>query len=199
MLKDRNKPTVPARGPRGRKRKPGEVEETASPELPASSLETCRGLLRSILTHWGPVFPGPVPDQDPEDLATPQSDEASPMYAVATLVVSWVLRSAAQHPLSRAEASGLLRWLQSHIVPQPAVVAELLRDSRVRSGLFQLYSRLCGQEGLGEPEPGVPALLNMVMLPLVVALCPAGTPLPAAVETLRLSSLDHEEEATRGA
>ncbi|XP_016063699.1 PREDICTED: nucleolar pre-ribosomal-associated protein 1-like [Miniopterus natalensis] len=197
MLKDRNKPTVPARGPRGRKRKPGEVEETASPELQASSLETCRGLLRSILTHWGPVFPGPVPDQDPEDLATPQSDEASPMYAVATLVVSWVLRSAAQHPLSRAEASGLLRWLQSHIVPQPAVVAELLRDSRVRSGLFQLYSRLCGQEGLGEPEPGVPALLNMVMLPLVVALCPAGTPLPAAVETLRLSSLDHEEEATR--
>ncbi|XP_053513946.1 nucleolar pre-ribosomal-associated protein 1 isoform X2 [Artibeus jamaicensis] len=202
MLKDKNKPAVPARarGPRGWKRRPGEAEEpveAAAPELQASSLETCRGFLRSILTHWGPVFPSPGATQDPGDQTSPQSHAPGPAYAIASLVVSWVLRSAAEHPLSRAEAAGLFRWLQSYVVPQPPLVADLLKDSAVKSSIFQLYSRLWGADGLGDPEQSVACQLNTVMLQLVAALSPEGTPLPPEVETLRLSSLDSEEEATR--
>ncbi|CAK6442115.1 unnamed protein product [Pipistrellus nathusii] len=186
MLKDGNKPTGPARarGAWGRRRKPGEAEEAASPELPPSSLETCRGLLRSILTHWGPVFPGPAPTQGPSDPAAPHS----PACTVAALVVSWVLCTATEGPLGGAEAAGLLGWLQVHVERQPEVRARLLADSAVRGSLFRLYSQLC-TEG---PTPE----LNALMLPLTVALSPAGTPLPPAVETL-LASLDEEEEATR--
>lgn len=193
MLKDGNKPTVPtrARGPRGQRRRPGEAQEAASPELQPSSLETCRSLLRSILTHWEPVFPGPAPTQGPSDPAAPHSEAVGPVCTVAALVVSWVLRTATERPLSGAEAAGLLHWLRSHVVRQPEVVAQLLGDSVVRSGLFRLYSRLC-TDGQAGPE------LNAVMLPLVAALSPSETPLPPAVETLRLASLDDKEEATRG-
>ncbi|KAM5335146.1 nucleolar pre-ribosomal-associated protein 1 isoform 2-T2 [Glossophaga mutica] len=202
MLKDRKKPAAPARarGPRGWKRRPGEAEEpaeAAAPELQASSLDTCRGLLRSILTHWGPTFPSPDPAQDPGDRTSPQGCTAGPAGAVASLVVSWVLRSAAECPLGGAEAAGLFRWLQKHIVPQPPLVADLLTDSAVKSSVFKVYSRLWGAEELGGPEQRVACQLNTVMLQLVAALSPAGTPLPPAVETLRLSSLDDKDEATQ--
>ncbi|XP_058378996.1 nucleolar pre-ribosomal-associated protein 1 isoform X2 [Diceros bicornis minor] len=199
MLKDKNKPAMPARvkGPRGRKRRLGEAEEAADPELEASSLETCKGLLRSILTHWGPVFPDPKAAQEPEDSATPKSDAPGPVCATASLVVSWVLQSATERPLSRAEASGLLGWLKSHILPQPVVVAELLKDGAVRSGIFKLYSRLCGAERLAGPEQGVACLFHTVMLQLVAAQGLAGSPFHQAVEALCLSSLDEEDEATR--
>lgn len=200
MLKDKNKPVTPARakGPWGRKKRLGEAEEAADPELDMSSLETCKGLLRSILTHWGPVFPNPEAAQEPEDWPTPQSDAPDPVHATASLVVSWVLRSVAEHPLSRTEASRLLGWLKSHILPQPVVVADLLKDSAVRSGIFKLYSRLCSAERLAGPEQQVACLFNTVMLQLVAARGPAGSPFHPAVATLCLSSLSEEDEATRG-
>uniref|UniRef100_A0A8C4LJS7 URB1 ribosome biogenesis homolog n=1 Tax=Equus asinus asinus TaxID=83772 RepID=A0A8C4LJS7_EQUAS len=201
MLKDKNKPVTPARakGPRGWKKRLGEAEEAADPELDMSSLETCKGLLRSILTHWGPVFPNPEAAQEPEDRPTPQSDAPDPVHATASLVVSWVLRSVAEHPLSRTEASRLLGWLKSHILPQPVVVADLLKDSAVRSGIFKLYSRLCSAERLAGPEQQVACLFNTVMLQLVAARGPAGSPFHPAVATLCLSSLSEEDEATRAA
>uniref|UniRef100_A0A8C4LF28 URB1 ribosome biogenesis homolog n=1 Tax=Equus asinus asinus TaxID=83772 RepID=A0A8C4LF28_EQUAS len=168
------------------------------PRLDMSSLETCKGLLRSILTHWGPVFPNPEAAQEPEDRPTPQSDAPDPVHATASLVVSWVLRSVAEHPLSRTEASRLLGWLKSHILPQPVVVADLLKDSAVRSGIFKLYSRLCSAERLAGPEQQVACLFNTVMLQLVAARGPAGSPFHPAVATLCLSSLSEEDEATRG-
>ncbi|EQB78512.1 nucleolar pre-ribosomal-associated protein 1 [Camelus ferus] len=130
MLKDKNKPVMPARakGPRGRKRRPGEAEEMADPELQVSTLETCKGLLRSILTHWGPVFPGPEPAQEPTDQATPESEAPGAVHTVTSLVASWALHSVAESPLSGAGAAGLLGWLKSHVVPQPLVVADLLQD-----------------------------------------------------------------------
>ena len=70
MLKEKNKPSAPARakGMRARKRRPGEAEEAADPELPASALEACSGLLRSILTHWAPEFPSADPEREDPDL-----------------------------------------------------------------------------------------------------------------------------------
>ncbi|KAM5278399.1 nucleolar pre-ribosomal-associated protein 1 [Hipposideros larvatus] len=199
LLRDKNKPGVPARakGPRGRKRRPGEAEDAAEPELQASSLETCRGLLRSILTHWGPVFPSPDPTQEPVDEAAPKSNALGLVNAVASLVVSWVLRSLAEHPLSRAEAAGLLGWLKSYILPQPVLVADLLKDSTVRSGLFKLYSQLCGAEELLGPAQSLACLFNTVMLRLAAALGPPGSPFHPAVETLCLSALNEKDEATQ--
>ncbi|XP_036870691.2 nucleolar pre-ribosomal-associated protein 1-like isoform X1 [Manis javanica] len=102
MLKDKNRPVVAARarGPWGRRRRPGEAEEAADPELQVSSLETCKGLLRSILTHWGPVFPSCEPAQEPSDRATPESSALGPVHAAASLVATWVLCSATVDPLS---------------------------------------------------------------------------------------------------
>ncbi|XP_023375485.1 nucleolar pre-ribosomal-associated protein 1 [Pteropus vampyrus] len=199
MLKDKNKPVMPARakGPRGRKRRPEVAEVVADPELQASSLEECRGLLRSILTHWGPVFPSPEPTQEPADGATPRSEAPGPEYTVTSLVVRWVLRSVAEHPLSRAEAAGLLSWLKKHILPQTAVVADLLKDSAVKSSIFKLYSRLCGADGPAGPEQSVACLFNTVMLQLVAAQGPAGTPFHPAVEALCLSFLNEEDGATQ--
>lgn len=190
MLKEKNKPGAPARarGPRARKRRPGEAEEAADPELPVSALEACRGLLRSILTHWEPEAPG----------ADPEREDAGPVGAITSLVASWVLRSAAGSPLGRADAAGLLGWLESHILPRPAVVAELLRDSAVTSGLFRLYSRFCGA---AEPEgpDRLAGLSNAVLLRLVAARGPVGSPLQPVLEAVHLSSLDAEEDAdTRG-
>nr|XP_036870514.1 nucleolar pre-ribosomal-associated protein 1 isoform X1 [Manis javanica] len=201
MLKDKNRPVVAARarGPWGRRRRPGEAEEAADPELQASSLETCKGLLRSILTHWGPVFPSCEPAQEPADRATPESSAPGPVHAAASLAATWVLCSVADNPLSRAEAAGLLGWLKSHILPQPIIVADLLGDSRVRSGIFKLYSRLCSTEGLSRPAQSVACLLNTVMLHLVAARGPAGSSLRPAVEALHLASLKEEDEATRAA
>ncbi|KAM8813060.1 nucleolar pre-ribosomal-associated protein 1 [Rhynchonycteris naso] len=198
MLKDKNKPVAPARArrPWGRKRRPEQAEEAANPELQASSLERCKGFLRSILTHWGPAFPGPEHAQEPEEWSPPQSNAASPVTVIASLVARWVLCSAAEHPLSRSEAVGLLGWLQRHIVPWPAVVTKLLKDSVVKSGVFRLYSQLCDVEGLVGPKQGEAGLLNIVMLRLVAALGPVGTPCPQVVETLHLSSLD-DNEATQ--
>ncbi|KAK2089539.1 nucleolar pre-ribosomal-associated protein 1 [Saguinus oedipus] len=200
MLKDKNKPVMPARakGPRGRKRRLGEAEDMADPELMASTLETCKGLLRSILTYWGPVIPGPDPTQEPVDSASPESAVRSPVYAAASLVVSWVLRSVAEHPPSRAEAAGLIGWLQSHILPHPVVVADLVRDGALRSSIFKLYSRLCGAEGLTGPVQEVACLFNTVMLQLVAAQGWAGSPFHLAMEALCLSSLSEKDEATRG-
>lgn len=199
MLKDKNKPIMPgrAKGPRGRKRWPGEAEEVAEPELQASSLETCRGLLRSIVTHWGPVFPSPDPAQEPVDGTAPKSDALGLVNAVASLVVRWVLRSVAEQPLGRAEAAGLLGWLKSYILPQSVLVADLLKDNTVKSGIFKLYSQLCGAEGLLEPAQRVACLFNTVMLQLIAALDPPGSPFHPAVETLCLCSLNEKDEATR--
>ncbi|XP_020764535.2 LOW QUALITY PROTEIN: nucleolar pre-ribosomal-associated protein 1 [Odocoileus virginianus] len=189
MLKEKNKPGAPARakGPRAWKRRPGEAEEVADPELPASALETCRGLLRSILTHWEPTVPG----------ADPEREDAGPVGAIASLVASWVLRSAAGSPLGRADAAGLLGWLESHILPRPAVVAELLRDGAVTSGLFRLYSRFCGA---AEPEPEgtedrLAGLFNTVLLRLVAARGPVTSSLQPVLEAVHVSSLDTEEDA----
>ena len=191
MLKETNKPGVPARakGPRARKRRPGETEEAADPELPASALEACRGLLRSILTHWEPEVPG----------ADPEREGTGPVGAIAPLVASWVLRSAAGSPLGRADAAGLLGWLESHILPRPAVVSALLGDGAVTSGLFRLYSRFCGAaepEGL---EDRLASLFNAVLLRLVAARGPVTSPLQPVLEAVHVSSLDAEEDAdTRG-
>lgn len=190
MLKEKSKPAGPARakGPRGRKRRLGEAEEPADPELKASSLETCRGHLRSILTHWGPVVPA-APAQEPSESEAP--------CATAALVLSWVLRSLAGRPLSRPEAAGLLGWLRSHVLPHPAVVASLLRDSAARSGLFVLYSQLCGAEGLAGPAHDVACLCNAVMLQLLAAGGTAASPWHPEVEALCTSCLPEKDEASR--
>ncbi|KAK2504740.1 hypothetical protein MC885_002767 [Smutsia gigantea] len=200
MLKDKNRPVVAARakGPWGRKRRPGEAAEAADPELQASSLEMCKGLLRSILTHWGPVFPSCEPAREPSDRATPESSAPGPVHATASLVATWMLCSVAEDPLSRAEAAGLLGWLKSHVLPQPVIVADLLGDSGVRSSIFKLYSQLCSTEGLAGPAQSVACLFNTVMLQLVAAQGPAGSSLRPAVEALHLASLKEEDKATRG-
>ncbi|XP_027441652.2 nucleolar pre-ribosomal-associated protein 1 isoform X1 [Zalophus californianus] len=199
MLKDKNKPVVPARarGPRAWRRRPGEAEETAEPEQQAATLETCRGFLRSILTHWGPVLPSPERAQKPANRTSPESHVPGLACATASLAVSWVLRSAAGRPLSRAGAAGLLGWLQRRILPQPAVVTELLQDSAVRNNLFQLYSRFCSAQELVGPAHSVACLFSAVLLQLVAAWGPAPSPCHAAVQSLCLSALQEEDEATR--
>ena len=187
MLKEKNKPDAPARakGLRARKWRPSEAEEAADPKLLASTLEACRGLLRSILTHWGPEFPS----------ADPECEDPGPVGVVTSLVAGWVLRSAAGSTLGRADTAGLLGWLESHVLPRPAVVAELLRDSTVTSGLFRLYSRFCGAAEPAEPEDRLPGLFNAVLLRLVAARGTAESPLQPVLEAVHLSSLDTEEDA----
>lgn len=197
MLKEKNRPLVSARARalRGRKRRPWEAkEETAQPELAASTEEQCQALLRSILTHWGPVIPSPDPSQDQ---AMPESKASGPALTAASLVASWVLRSVAESPLSRAEAVGLLGWLKSHILPQSAVVASLLGDGAVRRSLFELYSRLCSAEGLAGPMHDAAFLFNTVMLQLVAAQGHAGSPFHQALEALSMSSVQEENGAIR--
>lgn len=197
MLKDKNRPVVPirGRGPQGRKRRPGEAEESAQPEMAASSVETCRALLRSILTHWGPVDSGPEPSQDQ---ATHESQVESPMHAAASLVAGWVLCSVAECPLSRAETAGLLGWLKSHILPHPGVVADLLGDAAVKRSLFQLYSCLCSAKGLAGSMQDVAILFNTVMLQLLAAQGHMRSPFHLAVEALCTSSVQEEDSNARG-
>lgn len=193
MLKDKGKPAVPtrARGPRGRRRRPEETLEAADSEPQAATLETCRGLLTSILTHWGPAHRGP------EDSAGPESDAPGLAATAASLVARWVLRSVAERPPGRAEPSGLLGWLESHILPQPAVVAELLADGATRRSLFKLHSRACSAERLAGPAQGAACGFNAALLRLA-APGPAGSAFRRAVEALCLSSLREQDGATRG-
>ncbi|XP_006886816.1 PREDICTED: nucleolar pre-ribosomal-associated protein 1 [Elephantulus edwardii] len=201
MIKDKNKPVGPGRtkGPRSRKRKPGEAEEMAAPELKAATLDRCRGHVRSILTHWGPVFPSTEPSVEPLDEATPKSDALGLVHATASLAARWMLRAVVKCLPSGQEASGFLSWLKNHILPQPLVVADLLGDSAVRSSLFKLYSELCGADGLAGPTQGVVCLFNTIMLQLVASQGHEGSSIHQAVEALSLSSLEEEDEATRGA
>lgn len=199
MLKDKNKPVTAAhaRGPRGRKKRHGEVEETAEPELEASSLKTCKDLLRATLTHWGPVVPIPEPTQESVDQATPRSKTLDSTHAAISLVANWVLRSLAECPLSRAEATRLLDWLTSHILPYPVVVADLLRDSAVKSGILRLYSHHCSTQGLAGPAQDVACKFSAVMLQLLAAQGQVDSPLHPVVEALCLDGLSKKDEAKR--
>lgn len=200
MLKDKNKPVTAAhaKGPRGRKKRNGEVEETAEPELEASSLETCKDLLRATLTHWGPVVTIPGPTQESVGQASPGSKTLDSTHAALSLVASWVLRSLAERPLGRAEATRLLDWLKGHVLPCPAVVADLLRDSAVKSGIFRLYGRHCSAQGLAEPAQDVACEFSSVMLQLLVAQGRTDSPFHPAVEALCLDCLNEKDEAKRG-
>ncbi|CAH6792538.1 nucleolar pre-ribosomal-associated protein 1 [Phodopus roborovskii] len=199
MLKDKNKPVTAAhaKGPRGRRKRHGEVEEAAEPGLEASSLETCKDLLRATLTHWGPVVSTPGPTQESVGQATPGSRTLGSTDAAVSLVASWVLRSLADSPLSRAEATRLLDWLKSHILPHPVVVADLLRDSAVKSGILRLYSRHCGAQGLVGPAQDVACKFSAVMLRLLEAQGLVDSPLHPVVEALLLDCLDEKDEAKR--
>ncbi|XP_006983601.1 nucleolar pre-ribosomal-associated protein 1 isoform X1 [Peromyscus maniculatus bairdii] len=199
MLKDKNKPVTAAhaKGPRGRKKRNGEVEETAEPELEASSLETCKDLLRATLTHWGPVVTIPGPTQESVGQASPGSKTLDSTHAALSLVASWVLRSLAERPLGRAEATRLLDWLKGHVLPCPAVVADLLRDSAVKSGIFRLYGRHCSAQGLAEPAQDVACEFSSVMLQLLVAQGRTDSPFHPAVEALCLDCLNEKDEAKR--
>lgn len=198
MLKDKNRPmTARAKGPRGRKRRPGEAEDMAESAPEASSLETCKGLMRSILTHWGPVFPNRGPTQEPMGQTSPKSEALSSVHAATSLVASWVLRSVAEHPLRRAEATRLLGWLKNYILLHPVVVADLLRDSAVKSGVFKLYSQLCSARELAGPVQDVVSLFNIVMLQFVVAQGWMGNPFHPAMEALCAASLNKKDQATQ--
>ncbi|XP_075815615.1 nucleolar pre-ribosomal-associated protein 1 isoform X1 [Microtus pennsylvanicus] len=199
MLKDKNKPMTAARarGPRGRRKRHGEVEEAAEPELEASSLATCKDLLRATLTHWGPVVPVPGPTQESVGQAAPGSKAPDSTQAAASLVANWVLRSLAECPLSRAEATRLLDWLESYILPHSVVVADLLRDSAVTSGIFRLYNRHCSVQGLAEPAQDVACKFNTIMLQLLAARGRIDSPFHPVVEALCLDCLDEKDEAKR--
>ncbi|KAL6089113.1 hypothetical protein STEG23_008301 [Scotinomys teguina] len=197
MLKDKNRPVTAAKGPRGRKKRHGEVEETAEPELEASSLETCKDLLRATLTHWGPVVTIPEPTQESVGQAAPRSKTLGSTHAAVSLVASWVLQSLAERPLSRAEATRLLDWLKSHILPYPAVVANLLRDSAVKSSIFRLYGRYCSAQDLAEPAQDVACEFSTVMLQLMVAQGRIDSPFHPVVEALCLDCLNEKDEAKR--
>ena len=66
------------------------------------------------------------------------------------------------------------------------------------SGVFRLYSRFCGAEGLAGPEQSAAGLFNAVMLQLVAARGPAGSPYWPMLEAVHLSSLNAGDAATRG-
>lgn len=200
MLRDKNRPVTAAhaKGPRGRKKKHGEMEEPVEPELEASSLETCKDLLRATLTHWGPVVPLPGPTQESVGQVTLRSKALEPAYAAVSLVASWVLRSLAERPLSRAEVTRLLDWLTSHVLPYPVVVADFLRDSAVKSGIFKLYSHHCSLQGLLGPALDVACKFSAVMLQLLVAQGRIDSPFHSVVEALCLDSLNEKDEAKRG-
>lgn len=200
MLKDKNKPMTAARakGPRGRRKRHGEVEEAAESELEASSLATCKDLLRATLTHWGPVVPVPGPTQESVGQAAPRSKALDSAHAAVSLVANWVLRSLAECPLSRAEATRLLDWLKSHILPHPVVVADLLGDSAVMSGIFRLYNRHCSVQSLAEPAQDVACKFNTIMLQLLAARGRIDSPFHPVVEALCLECLDEKDEAKRG-
>lgn len=184
MLKDKSKAGLPARtkGARAQRRRPRNSEQTAPAELPAATLETCRALLRSIVTHWAPVLPG--------------SDNPAP--AAVAPVSSWLLRSASESTPGRVEMARLSAWLRAHVLPRPEVAAELLGDPAVHGGLFRLYSRLCGARELAEPQ-GLAGLFSSVMLQLLAARSPPGSPLHPTMETLCLATTDDgKEEAEQG-
>ncbi|XP_060054580.1 nucleolar pre-ribosomal-associated protein 1 isoform X2 [Erinaceus europaeus] len=185
MLKDKSKAGLPTRtkGARAQGRRPRDSEQTAPAELPAATLETCRDLLRSIVTHWAPVLPG--------------SDNPAPAAVVP--VGSWLLRSASESAPSRVEMARLLTWLRAHVLPRPEVAAELLGDPAVHGGLFRLYSQLCGARELVEPQ-GLAGLFSSVMLQLLAARSPPRSPLHPAMETLCLTATDDgKEEAEQAA
>lgn len=200
MLKDKNRPVVAARarGPWGRKKRHGELEETTEPELEAFSLEKCKDLLRATLTHWGPSVPLPEPTQGSVGQGIPKSDTLGSAHAAVSLVASWVLRSLADQLLSKAEVTRLLDWLKSHILPQPMVVADLLRDSAVKTGIFRLYSRHCSSQDLKGPAQDVACKFSMVMLQLLVAQGRINSLFHSVAETLCLDSLNEKDETKRG-
>lgn len=199
MLKDKSRPVVAAqaRGPRGRKRRHGGLEETAEPQLEASCLEKCKDLLRATLTHWGPGDPLPGPTQGSVGQTIPKSKTLSSAHAAVSLVASWVLRSLAERPVSRAEVTRLLDWLKSHILPQPMVVADLLGDSAVKTGIFKLYNHHCSAQGLVGPAQDVACKFSTVMLQLLVAQGRKESPFHSVAEALCLDSLNEKEEAKR--
>ncbi|XP_034371344.1 nucleolar pre-ribosomal-associated protein 1 [Arvicanthis niloticus] len=199
MLKDKNRPVVAARakGPRGRKKRHGELEETTEPELEAFTLRKCKDLLRVILTHWGPGVPLPGPPQASVGQAIPKSETLGSAHAALSLVANWVLRSLTDQPLSKAEVTRLLDWLKSYILPQPMVVADLLRDSAVKTGIFRLYSRHCSAQNLMGPAQDVACKFSMVMLQLLVAQGRMDSPFHSVAEALCLDSLNEKDEAKR--
>ncbi|XP_068930997.1 nucleolar pre-ribosomal-associated protein 1 isoform X1 [Petaurus breviceps papuanus] len=203
IIKDRNKPPAPARSKTQRKKKMEmDPEETADPELKASSLKKCRDLLRSILTHWEPVFPlaETEPKQGQVHLAPrPESDTVGLVGVTAILVARWGISSLTDPVLDVQGVPEVLRWFKSSILPHHMVVTELLRDVMWRNSIFKLYSQLSSARELKTPTQSILCLFSTIMLHLMASQGPIENSFHEVLETIALSSTDEENKMKQAA
>ncbi|XP_051840932.1 nucleolar pre-ribosomal-associated protein 1 [Antechinus flavipes] len=204
IIKDRNKPSAPARSKAQRNKKKMEVdpEETIDPELKASNLMKCRGLLRSILTHWDPAFAvvETEPKQEQVCLAPGLEREAVDLVgATAVLVAQWEISSLMDPVLDIQGVPEVLRWFKSSILLHPMVVTELVRDVTWRNSIFKLYSQLSHARELKAASQSVFCLFNTVMLHLMASQGPIENSFHEVVETIALSSIDEEDKTKQAA
>ncbi|XP_007493354.2 nucleolar pre-ribosomal-associated protein 1 isoform X1 [Monodelphis domestica] len=204
MIKDRNKPPAPARSKAQRSRKKMEVdpEGTTDPELKASSLKKCRDLLRSILTHWEPIFPVSERETDSEQVhlaPCPESEAVGLVSATAVLVASWGINSLTDPTLDVQGVPEVLRWFKRSILPHQTVVTELFRDVMWRNSIFKLYGQLSSAKELKAATWNILCLFNTIMLHLMVSQGPIENSYHEVIETISLSSTDEEDKTKQAA
>ncbi|XP_074070216.1 nucleolar pre-ribosomal-associated protein 1 isoform X2 [Macrotis lagotis] len=204
IIKDRNKSPAPAHSKAQHHKKKMEVdpEETTDPEIKASNLKQCRDLLRSILTHWTPVFP--IAEAEPKSefcppASGPERDKVDLVGATAILVARWGVSSLTEPTQKVQGVEELLRWFTRSVLPHSAVVTELLKDTVWINVIFKLYSRLSSAEGLKAAMQRVLCLFSTIMFRLMESQGPIKNSCHDEVERIALSCMDEKDRTKQAA
>ncbi|KAJ7990103.1 hypothetical protein DPEC_G00296820 [Dallia pectoralis] len=122
---------------------PTEEGEIGRLERERTLLEACTPHLRSIFTHWEPVFPLCTPSPPPDH----QTLTSTPSLANTTahLLTRWFLSSLVESASVYEDKATVyfLRWFQKAVLPHRDITDMVLADPAVRLDLLRLYHVAC--------------------------------------------------------
>lgn len=189
-IKEKNKPQVPFQTSQ-RIQKKNEIktegEETAS-ELKLFDSEECRSAVRSILIHWEPVF-----SDMPAKLPKKQNGYGL-TCKMAYLVFRWLVKSLVDSTFSVQNVLVTFKWFKKNVLPNTTVVKEVVRDGKLRSDIFKLYSSVNDASEEKTLEVSELSLLNAIMLHLLDSQDLSKNDFYGILKRFCLSVLDKEEE-----
>ncbi|KAM4795619.1 nucleolar pre-ribosomal-associated protein 1 [Rhinophrynus dorsalis] len=159
-------------GPRQRKKKLKTEEQTEVIEQqPLTSLEPSRELVKSILIQWEPVFTNPPTTgmcEEADQITQPVMEDVDKLVCdTACMIAKWILLAEGEHSLNPQNLYKSLQWFKKSILPYTPVVEELMKDSMVRSTVFNLYCRVCSGTEMKTSSLDLLQVFNEVMVRLI--------------------------------
>ncbi|XP_066475924.1 nucleolar pre-ribosomal-associated protein 1 [Tiliqua scincoides] len=198
-IKEKNKPQVPFRTSSQLIQEKNEIktegEETVF-ELKLFDSEECRSAVRSILVHWEPLF-----SDRSAKLPKKQNGYGNPGLTckMAYLVFRWLVKSLVDSTFSVQNVLLTFKWFKKNVLPNTTVVEEILKDGKLRSDIFKLYSSINHASEEKTLDLSELSLLNTIMLHLLDSQDLTKNYFCGILKRFCLSALDEEDVMKKAA